>query len=450
MASCFDKLVGITDVDCDCFGDDRPESTSVPVRSEWTLETFTVDFTGVFTTEYDLPDDMATHSQLFQDGVQLIEGTDYEATNTKEVTVTTPDIGATYQFWYYAGVPVIPYNESTSGLYITDLLPLEEVSGLASCENSVWAMYQRARATAIKEVVASINSAALVRNKIKYNTFSGYVGATEPTEFLTSFYAYCGVRIRTNAIRSGYLKINRIVSMFEKTGTVNLTVYAADGTVVTPTFEITTQANRKSITDVGLTLPLLGDFNTAQDYFLVFEYDSENRPKLNKTACSSCSGQTPITAISRYGGTEWASTYRGALAWNNYLIVGGWQGDSVADFSSAPTTVESYLNGLALDIEVGCDLVAGLCNLATGTGPQTMAVATAIQRRAASLLVDSRNNSSTPNRNNFVNREALESSSRQWGADYMEALEYIRQNVTPETNDCVICKPRISMSTILT
>ena len=33
------------------------------------------------------------------------------------------------------------------------------------------------------------------------------------------------------------------------------------------------------ITDVNIEVPLLNDFNTCQDYYLLYEYDPTNRPK---------------------------------------------------------------------------------------------------------------------------------------------------------------------------
>jgi hypothetical protein len=220
---------------------------------------------------------------------------------------------------------------------------------------------------------------------------------------------------------------------------------------MTPTFDLNTLNGKKAFTEVGVTLPMLGDFNDSQDYFIVFEIDPYNLPKLNKTYCSSCNGQKNITNVAHYDqNAEWDNTYQKGLGWQIWLIVGGWEGDSVSDFSGASDTLSTYMNGISLDIEVGCDVVAGLCGIATGTGPEMQAAAKYIQCRAASILVSKRASSSTPNRANFANREQLEKEAAGWEADAAEAITYLTQNANETMNDCVACKPRIRMGAIMT
>ena len=223
-----------------------------------------------------------------------------------------------------------------------------------------------------------------------------------------------------------------------------------DGTVITPTFSINTQANRKAVTEVGITLPLLRDFNSVQDYFVTFEVDPENLPKLNKVYCSTCNGQKNITNVTHYTqGQEWASHYQKTLGWQNWLIAGGWEADSVSDFSDAPDNLGVYANGLVLEIEVGCDLTYGLCRLVEGTGPEAQAAATFIQRRAAAIAVGKRLASSTPNRANMVNKEEMRSRVAEWEADAAEAMAYLAQNVNESMNDCVVCAPRMRLGAVM-
>ena len=447
-------MVGLSSVDCPCLYDGRPDSDSVPTATEWRLEVFhSGDTSGdlALTTDRDLPDDLTANSQLFENGTPLVADTDYETTGAKEITVAVASPDTVYQLWYLSSVPVQPYNEATSGLYVSDLLPPEELTGLAKCEYTVWDHYARCRDIAVKEVVASLNASVLRRNQLKNKVFSGYIGDPDNVGALTSTKTYCGVRMRTNPIRSGYIRIKRIMAQFERSGTLNVRVYAMDGTVVTPEFQIETVGGRRAFTDVGLTLPLLSDFNTSQDYFFVYEYDPANRPLLNKVACVSCNGAAPASDFSRFSTlSEWPAAFGGKLSWGNYLIAGGWQGNSVAGFSDASSTAEPYMNGLAFEVEIGCDLVAGLCGMAEGNSPETMAIATAIQRRTASLLVSRRITSSTPNRQNLVNRDQLEAEAQKWEADYAEAINYAVQSVTPQSNDCVMCRPRMAINNILT
>lgn len=461
MATCFDTLVGLSSRDCDCFSDGRPAGGATGATlNEWKYQTFEAGASPsnplILNTTFTLPDTFsADNIQVFENGIALTLTTDFSRGSANTISVSTPPTNATYQVWYLAEVSQVSftpaYNKSKSGLHISQLLPEEDVTGLVDCDKTVWDVFTEARTIAIKDLTASLNAQILRRHVERRRTFSGFIGTPDPEGTLSSTKTYAGVRIRTNPVRSGYLRINRIMSLFSATGVVPITVYDGEGTVMTPTFNINTQANKKVMTEVGLTLPLLGGFNTAQDYFVVFEVDPDNLPKLNKVYCPSCNGQKAITTVSDFGyQTEWQTNYQRALGWNNWVIAGGWEGDSVSDFSGAPDNVGGYMNGLALEVEVGCDLSAGLCALAEGTGPETEAAARFIQRRAASYLVSRRAVSSEPNRANFVNRESLAQQADIWEAEAAEAIAYLTQNMKDTFNDCVACKPRMSLGAILT
>jgi len=461
MASCFDTLVGLSDKVCPCFEDGRPAGgATAETLQVWKHQIFESDGSPadplVFTTTFNLPAALTTDNiQLFENGELLAITTDYTKTAARELSIDGPMSDATYQLWYLAGIPAISfvaaYDTSDSGLFISQLLPEEEIKGLVDCDRTVWDLFTEARTLAIKDLTASINANILRRHTLKRKSWNGFVGTSDLEGTLSSTSVYAGVRIRTNPVRSGYFRINRIMSIFSANTVIPVTIYAGDGTIMTPTFDLNTLNGKKAFTEVGVTLPMLGDFNDSQDYFIVFEIDPYNLPKLNKTYCSSCNGQKNITNVAHYDqNAEWDNTYQKGLGWQNWLIVGGWEGDSVSDFSGASDTLSTYMNGISLDIEVGCDVVAGLCGIATGTGPEMQAAAKYIQCRAASILVSKRASSSTPNRANFANREQLEKEAAGWEADAAEAITYLTQNANETMNDCVACKPRIRMGAIMT
>ena len=469
MADCFESIVGLSDRDCDCFATGRPEGDEAAVttqRLNWESQKFTCPDSPpdpyTLTTTYNLPADTTIKSLQLYAGGQLLEAdTDFEVTDDKEITVTTPVPGAVYQLLYLATVPtevsVPAYTESLSGLYISDLLPEEEIKGLEGCDKTIWDLLIRARTMAINDFRGTLAATMGQRYKLKYPTFKGFVGSDKISGQLTSTSTYAGIRIRTAGIRSGYLKIRRIMTMFSAVGTITITIYKArvmdestgEATleVVVPAFTLNTSTGHP-VGSVDIDLPLLSDFSDGQDYLFVYEYNPANKPKLNKVYCQPCGGSVVMDYnVSSYPSAE----YSPKIAWHNFILVGGWEGEISGGQTTLPATVSEYMNGLSLEIEAGCDMAAGLCGMVEtfGANPYAMSVATAIQRRTAALLMRRRLSSSLPNRNNAVNRDGIEKEMRAWEAEYMEIINYLATNMPETANDCLSCKPRVRMGAIL-
>lgn len=439
MTDCFNSLVGITRDTCDC------------VSTEYGYQWYWEQFTGTFTAKYKLPD--VSKIELFEDGI-LVDSSRLSV-DGKNLDITDQTEGL-YQIWYYAYVPLsvtIPdYNVSKSGLYLTDLLPMSVLDGLKDCNVSKWDVIRNTKSLAIRETVQSLNVVLNRKNQKKYKEYQGFIGG-DGDSYLTSTKTYAGVRIRTNPLRSGYFRINAIATQFQSSGTIKLTIYSGDGTVMCKQIDLKTVAGRKAVNSIGVTLPMLNDFNECQDYYLLFEYDTANKPRLNKTFCPGCNKNItpPITYVNHYGlQTEWPSDYRGPLAWNNYLIVGGVETDNVGDFSGMSDVVSNYMNGLQLDVEIGCDLSSGLCRMIEGDSPQKAAFASALSHRWASLIVDYKGADTNANRNNVAKSEEHKALASQWEGSFAEEMNYLSETAGEIENDCLICKSRISMGRILT
>jgi len=439
MTDCFNSLVGITRETCDC------EATEYGYQ--WHFE----QFTGSFVATYKLP--TTDKIQLFEDGVPVDESR--LAVDGKNLDITDQTDGL-YQIWYYAYVPLtvtVPdYNVSKSGLFLTDLLPVSTLQGLKTCSETMWQVLRNTKSLAIKETVQSLNAVMNRKNSKRHKEYQGFIGG-DGDSYLTSTKTYAGIRIRTNPVRSGYLRINAIATQFQASGTVNLTIYSGDGTVMTTQIALRTVAGKKTINKVGLTLPMLSDFDECQDYYLLYSFDADNKPRLNKTFCPGCNKNVvaPITYVNHYGlTTEWPTDYRGPFAWNNYLIVGGVETDNVGDFSDMPDVVSNYMNGLQLDVEIGCDLSDGLCRMIEGDSPQKAAFASALSHRWASLVVDYKNSDANANRANVAKGEEHKSLASQWEGLFAEEMNYLSETSGDIENDCLVCKSRISMGAILT
>ena len=449
VQDCFKYIIGLSGRDCDCHFAGRPDAANAEWRHEWAVTTSDGDF--VFTTAYNLPEDTTTASiQGFVNGTLVAVGGGVEVTGDAELTFADLAEGDHVQVWYKASVPAAnAYTESVSGLHITDLLPEEELTGLAGCDETLWDLLTKARTAAVSEFRAALNARVQERYTAKHKTFTGNIGKREGNGPLSTTKAYAGVHIRTSGLNAGYLRVNRILGLFEKPGTVNMTVFDQYGKVVCPAFALTVKPGHGHINTVNLKLPLLDGFNDEQHYFFVYEYDAANRPLLNKTACVSCDRSfAPCldTANPHF------QDRRDKHAWANYLVVGGWTGDGIDTFTAADAVVTEYCNGLSFDVELGCDLAQGMCGLLDGfdSNPWAMSVATAIQRKAAAWLVDRRLTSSRANRNNAVNKDDLRAQVGKWEAEYAEILHYLSNNIPPDVNECLECSPRVRRGEILT
>lgn len=445
MQDCFKDIVGLSKRDCDCAFQGRPDAG----KEHWVTQAFVAaSGDNVLTPEIPLLETVtAENLQVFKNGVIKIPGADYEVIDGNiEIAANAGDY---IQIWNLALIPVTEaYKYSTSGLHITDLMPEEELTGLSGCDATMWTMLDEARDAAVREFRAALNMNLKRTRNLKHHTFVGNIGKSHAEGgALPSGKQYAGVHIRTNEIGAGYIKVNRIMTMFSGSGNVTVTVYDQHGQVVSPAFVLKTLAGKQRVNDVNIVLPILSPFADQQHYFIVWEYNEDNVPLRNKTVCSSCSGFSP----SRDTANPHFTNKRDKNAWANYLVIGGWTGDSVANFYDAPTTVTEYMNGLSLEVEIGCDLNQGVCKAISNPeyGNWGMSVAVAIQRKAAIILAQKRLASSKANRLTTINQDALKEQVNIWAAEYAEILGEVSKQAPQDVNDCLECPGRIKMQGIL-
>lgn len=459
--TCFQNILGLSHRDCECFTQGRPEdqtSQSISVLS-WKSQSFDAGGSPatpfVITTAENLPEPLdVSNIQLFQNGVLLAPNVAYTKTGAKTLSVPVVDPLDRFQLWYktyYNEVKDTPaYNYSDSGFFITQLLPEEEIKSILSCDQTVWDLMDEARDIAIRQFIADMSATLTMRHRNKYPTFSGFIGEPNGLSRLSSAKQYAYVRIRTNGMPSGYLKIKGIAAMFEKSGNLALTIYDQHGQIITPTFNISTLAGSRSITPVQITLPLLRNYETEQDYFIVYQYDATNKPLLNALKCTCGDMRTFIPTRNT---TNWIGydNLTGKRAWHNFIIMGGGETDSVANFYNEPAQVTEYNNGLSFQVELGCDVASGYCKLVETMGANQwgMSIAQALQYKAAAYLLKKRVSTSLPNRQNLINKDQNAQSAKEYEAEYATIIQYLAKNLPDGSNDCMECGKRMRMGGIL-
>jgi hypothetical protein len=445
QSDCFKYVVGLSNRDCDCHFTGRPAAGT----EDWHTETFILSAgANTVTSEYDLPETpAAANLQVFKNNELIDLITDYTVVGNA-ISLTAAD-GDFLQIFYRTSIPATDaYKESKSGLFITDLLPEEELTGLAGCDETLWDLIESARTNAVREFRAALNATLQRRNHPRFHTFAGNIGKAEAEGGpLVTDKRFAGLHIRTNGLKSGYLKINRMLAMFTGSGSVNVTILDQYGVIACPAFSIQTKANRQSINAVDVKLPLQDSAYHEQHYYIIFEYDANNKPLMNKTVCASCAKFSP----SRDTENPVFAERRDKHAWANYLVIGGWEGDSIEAFTEEPAEVSEYMNGLSLEVEIGCDVNQGLCGILTGfdSNPWAASIAAAIQRKAAVTLLQKRLASSKANRLNSVNQDALRDQMGRWEAEYAEIITYISNNIPQDVNECLECTQRVKMASIL-
>lgn len=336
--------------------------------------------------------------------------------------------------------PPDSFNTSLSGIYLADLKPLDTLAGYGECgEDSIWTIMQNAVSEATNMFIADTNAVLLQGFKERRTRFKGTIGERSSRETFTTTKTYAGLRIDCNPMRGGTLKITGIGTTFSSAGTVTFTLYnSVNEQVWTDDLDVTNGFELHILT-TPIEVPLYIPFDDKHEYFLTYTHNPANPAKKNGINTCGCGGFRPYFNC---GSPMWGNTYTGEKAWANWLMVGGWEGDALDEFDEADNVSNTYLNGLTLQVELGCDTSQLLCNgeMNFNTDALALTKAYAIRYKAASLLAAKILTSDKLIRANVVNRETWLKSQTEWEAQYEKAVFYIGENAETDANDCLVCR----------
>lgn len=333
------------------------------------------------------------------------------------------------------------YNDSDSGLYISDLLEPKVLDGLLNCDQgaSVWDLMEDARDLAIRYLIAESNALLLKTNKLKRKPFYGGVGASTYTRDLALVNGtYAGVRMITPPIRSGYLKIKKIGLLLNNTQALTVTVYDRNGTLL-QTLNLNATANVHTINTITpITLPLYNEYLDYNDYYFMYQVNGFEPKNNGIYGCASCSKN-------HYSWMDWE--YSNKHPWHAWINVGGFTSPTIPDFMNDTTSGTDLMNGMTFEVELGCLVNEVFCKDALDYGGNTLAqaMAIAIQKLAGALFVDKILLSPNLNRMQMINHEQLSASAVEWRATYAEMINYVTENIDIEANDCFECRDIIEM-----
>lgn len=340
--------------------------------------------------------------------------------------------------------PPDDYNTSQSGLFIADQPPFLEMEGYNECgQGSVWDVLARAREQGIARFQADSNSALMSVFQPRRERFKGQIGDATGRETLSTTNTYAGARFACNPVRGGTLKITGIGTLFSAAGTITAKIINSRNQQVGSDITLTV-ANGWHLNTLStpIELPTYVDFDDKHEYFLVYTHNPANPARVN--AISGCCGFYP-----RYDTANplWAGRYTGSKSWANWLMAGGWTGNTLTDFDLCDGATSTNMNGLAVQVELGCDVGMLLCNgsLNFTTDPQALSIAYAILWGSCSVAASLILGSTRLTRTATMNREFLKEARAEWEKRYEINLNYIVQQASLGLNDCLACKDEIGM-----
>ena len=342
--------------------------------------------------------------------------------------------------------PPEDYNTSDSGLYMDELEPLTSLQGFETCEaGSVWDILSQARDMGVSTFKADSNSLLLNYYEPRRQYFKGQIGEAKATQSLSTSDTYAGIRIRCNPIRDGVLRINKIGTLFSSAGTIEVKVYNSLNTLIA-TRTVNKAATGFTVNELAtpIELPLSVDYDDNHEYYIVYTHSGGAPAKLNKINCG-CGGFSPWFDIAR---PMWSSRqYSGGSAWANWIMVSGWTGDTL-DFTDTPGATSNYLNGLFLDVDLGCDIGQVICksNLDYTYDPLALTIAHSIRYISCYHVGQKLLSTVELNRQNIINREEIKARMKEWQEQYFQGLNYIAQNAKIDQNDCLVCRNKYGLA----
>lgn len=341
------------------------------------------------------------------------------------------------------------FTESSSGLYLADLIPFNMADAGADCQNptNAWNVLEKGRRMGYAMFLHDFRSRLSKRGKPRReNVRNARIGEEKARDVLTISKAYAGVHIPAAFNRGGYLNIKAIGGVFDAVGTTVVNIYNDKNVKVAGPFTITTTAPGEwAQTPVNVSLPLWQENGTLANYWIAYPVNQSNLPRAVRVWCP-CSN---VSLLNYNMDNPYWKNSNMRNPWTGWIMIGAWQGDTLTDFDTATCVSSSsgYTNGLTLEIGLSCDGASVLCEGGTDySDPAAMAAAYAAYYASGINVGEIIASNMEPFRNSAVTGEFLKAAIPVWWERYEENLEYAVYNADLRGTDCLIWKPAMSIS----
>ena len=304
---------------------------------------------------------------------------------------------------------------SDSGLYITDLEAVSTIEGLTIEQSrTVTDILDDARRVAILSLSADL-TALLMKYADFRKPFRGKIGSSR---WSTKATGGAELVLLCRPLPSAVMKISKLGVIFQSTGAKQ--VHLSSNTGITQTFDVNSEANKVSVIEVNLELPLYSETADVVEYR--FSHDED-----------FCAGKLQPCGSCRFKFSYDRPVFTNTGI-NAYLNVAGYKNGKYLNMSA----------GLLLYAEIQCKIDSLLCDeeMDFSVNPVAQMYAQAIQYKAGSVVVWNCLRNPNLNRVLMENSDDLREAAKYYERRYRDMMLFINKHMDYD-HDCV-CKKRAS------
>lgn len=345
------------------------------------------------------------------------------------------------------------WNDSTSGLFIADEIPLNMAETGKSCEDPTnpWNVLAEGRRMGMVTFMNDFRSRLSKRSQPRKKPVKAFIGESKSREVVTLTKAYAGFHMPVAPMRGGYGTVKKLGGVFDVTGTIVVQIYNQDNEEIGDPVTINTVGSTSGTlveVAVNIPLPLWTSRGAIAQYWAAYEVDPNNLPRAIRIWCP-CNGNK-LPDYSTYN-PFWLQTSIHRTPWTQWAMVGAWEGDNLTDFDleAAKSLAQSggLTNGLTMSIEFSCDLIGVICLDALDySDPAALSAAMAYKYISVISTANKLLMNIDAYRSSAVTAELLAAMMPGWWDKYQENLEYATYHADLTQTDCVFCKPAFSIS----
>lgn len=344
----------------------------------------------------------------------------------------------------------VDYNVSKSGIYLDQLTNISKLMSLNECEKSFWDILEDAKKFTISKFVKDTNLLLGEKYKLKrQNVKEVVLGQIKAKDIITPTKNYGVVRFVCAPVRSGYVTIKKIGTIFDNVFEPEMMLYNNVDGFLQNILMSETLVNKHQADEVNITLPLHSKFVDQLEYYFVYEFEGGANPKKNKLNCG-CGGWTPDFDLDNPYFNNIGSPK--SAPWSDYVMLGGGQINSLSEVTEIDgldeTTFSKYLHGLTFEVGFNCKVDEVVCkdSLDFVGNPLALGVAFAILYGTGYEVANRLLKDDQMERYNLINGEEWEADQIEWMEKYNQHINYIAEEASIAGNDCLTCKDVIGMT----